>query len=350
MPNKPSKTPADNPEERASEYLEGGLDEQDIKKPKKPEIVEDDEFELTEGNPDNEAGLAELEKELDMELAGMAAKCIESKPLDDNLLAKIRIEKNNLGKREGLQLALKMTGEPLMIFGKQYADKLDEKTVEMAYPAITSTEQFLEMDAEYKEGVEMERETQLNKLRMELFTISGIILKSRFLGYNLLAMVRINKSLQEAAFGEEKTDPKRLRLALAAKGEKIDCVETMRDGIYAVLVKGEVGMKVLGGKNAYQLDPEIIETIYESLEDPAHFFRADQKLKQYIKELEDDEDPRIKTAAQRLQQIMEELEEPTTDKGDITEMPDEDIDGELAQLEKELDELENGEDDEGTPA
>jgi len=305
------------------------------------EVLEGDEFELAE----EDRNIKELEAELDIELAGMAGKIIESKPIDNNLLAKMEVEKNNLGHREGVYLILKMQGKALMIFGEDHADKLDQKTIGMAYTAITSTEQFLEMGAEYKEGIDMEQKIRIDKLKKEVFTIGGIIKKYRFLGHNLLALVRIYKGFQEAAFAEEKTDPKRLQMALIGRGEQIDCVEGLRDGIYALLSKGEAGIKVLGGKEAYRLDPEIAETIYETIHNPAHFFDADSKLKEYIKGLQEDANKEIEIKTRDLEKIISELDKPITTEGEVPEIPEGQLDEELDKLTDEINELENGEED-----
>lgn len=358
MSKKPSQAPAVDPEEKAIQYLDGSLREQTAEKTKGAnnlDLVGADEFEIVEEDGlENSEEVELLTAELDIELAGMAAEIIDSKSLGHSLLAKMSVEKNNLGHREGLYLILKIAGKPLIIFGDEHADKLNQQTIDMAYAAITSVEQFLEMGAEYAESMNIEQKNRLEKLRKELFTIGGIIRKYRFLGHNLLALMKIDRGLQEATFSEEKTDPKRLRMALIERGERIDCVEELRDGVYAVLSKGEAGMKVLGGKNAHLLDPEIAETIYESIQNPAHFFSADHKLKEYIKQLEEDVHQEIQIQAQRLQQIIDELEEPIAEEGETPEAPDipeGKIDEELAKLERELDELGSEEmDDENTPA
>jgi len=347
MSKKPSSTPEHDLDDRVENYLGGKPVERFSVQPddqNSPELLETEEFELVEEGE----GVAELEAELDIELAGMAGKIIESKPLDSNLLAKIEIEKNNLGYREGIRLILKIQGRASLIFGNKHADKLDPKTIDISYAAITSTEQFLEMDGEYREGIDMEQKRRLEKLKKELFTIGGIIKKFRFLGHNLLALVKIDKGFQEAAFAGEKTDPKRLQMALIQKGERIDCIEGLRDGIYTVLSKGEAGMKVLGGKNASLLDPEIAETIYESIQNPAHFFDADSKLKEYIKGLQEDVDKEIELKTRELEKIMRELDGPITIEGEgdeVAKIPEGELDEELDKLTDEINELENGKKD-----
>ena len=350
MPKKFPQIPTANSlDDKAEKHIQDkGIDSLDFEvtvnppKERETEILDNSEFALAnKENPVVEKLDNGLAEEFELDLAGMAGNIIESKPLDHNLLAKVMIEKNNLGNHEGIYLILKIQGESPIIFGNKHADKLDKVTINIAYQAINSTEQFLEMGAEYGEGVDMEQQTRLEKLRKELFTISGIIKKYRFLGHNLLALIKIDKRLQEMAFGEEKTDPKRIRMALSKNGAQIDCVENLRDGIYAVLSKGGVGMKILGGKSAYMLDPEIAETIYESIQNPAHFFNADNKLKQYIKGLEEDVDKEIEAKTHELDQIISKLDEPITEEGEASEITEEQIDEELNRLTVEIDDLKN---------
>lgn len=353
MSNK-SSTPLGDPNNDIEYCLQGGSEDGAVvltKKIKPSEDVKSKTEETAGLDFDVDVQLAEedrklnkqLATELNMELAGMGGDIIESKPLGHNLLTKIVVKKNNLGNREGIYLILKIQGESPIIFGNKHADKLDKGTLDITYQAINSTEQFLEMGAEYKEGMDMEQQARIEKLRKELFTIGGIIKKYRFLGHNLLALIKIDKQLQEVAFGEDKTDPKRLQTAFIKRGEQIDCVEELRSGIYAVLSKGGVGMKILGGKNAYRLDPEIAETIYESIQNPAHFFSADGKLKQYLKDLETDINQEIEKQAQHLQKIIDELDNPITLEDKIPNIPEGKAEEELNKLNVELDELKNGE-------
>jgi len=296
------------------------------------EILDDNKFALVdEENPTEDEPDYKLIEEFDLDLAAIAGEVIESRPLQGNILAKVSVEENNLGFPEGVYLVLKIKGEELLIYGGEHADKLDEETINMIYQDVDLTEKFLEMSAEFKKKMDIEQLNKLDKFRKEMGTIGGIVLEYRFLQGNLLSLVKIDRAMHEAAF-EEETDSKLLQRKLIQRGEEIDCVEGLRDGIYAIFVYGATRM-ILGGEDAHKLDPEEVKTIFESLENSAHFFDEDRRLKKYLKDLEaeEKEENELAEKEQKLAQTLAELDEPITGANEVPEVKKLDEDPEEAE-------------------
>ena len=359
MSKKPSTSPEKDLGDQIENYLQGSSEEEvasldfdvDVEPPVEDpdfiatmedgEVLDDSEFDLADA-PDDK-----LIEEFDLDLAGMAGEVMEFRSLQGNILAKVKVEDNNLGISAGVYLVLKIKGKEILIYGGEHADKLDEGTIDMIYRDVDSVDKFLKKSAEFKGEIDKDQQNKLDKFKKEIGTISGIILKYRFLQGNLLSLIKIDQAMHEAAF-EEKTDPKLLQMGLIERGEKIDCVEELRDGIYAIFIYGETRTILGGDKNAHKLKPEEVKTIFEKSKKPTDFFnenvRVKKKLKakKDLKELEAGEE--IAEKERKLEQILAELDEPITEEGEASDISEDIDEEELDKLTAEIDELVNGED------
>ena len=178
-----------------------------------------------------------LEKPLDEEvMKKLGGKIKRSRMLEGHILAIVEAVDTE-GIRKAVYLVLKKKEGDLLVFAGKYGKYVGESTIDFLIDRIDNVAIFEAKSDEIREAI---RE-KVEKLKKELITIGGKLIKFKISENNLFAIIDIT---------EEKTpaESQAIRDAFKENGEIIEVVENLKEGTYYVLKKGDAGLFIFAGK------------------------------------------------------------------------------------------------------